>query len=152
MATFTWKNEIVPDGIKIRQVYAIAFNDEGKVVLKVEDGKYNIAGGKPELNETIEETAIREHIEELCLKIDDIYYLGYLLVDENDGTDPYAQVRVIAKVKELYDMRPDPDNGKLYEREFVNKEDVVSLLNYPGIDGKLMIEDAIKLAKEKYNI
>ena len=80
MVNYTWDNGIVPNNIKVRQVYGIVFSDDGRILLRIEDNKYKLTGGKPENNETFEETLKREYIEELNVELDECYYLGYLLV------------------------------------------------------------------------
>jgi len=89
MADFTWFKDSVPDQLSVKQVYGIAFSADNLVVLRIEDGKYKLTGGKPENAETFEETLKREYIEELNIELEDIHYLGYLLMEDN--SDKYAQ-------------------------------------------------------------
>ena len=88
MTKFTWFGNSVPEQLPVKQVYGIAFSADNRVVLRIEDGKYKLTGGKPENAETFEETLRREYIEELNIELEDIYYLGYLLVEDN--SDKYA--------------------------------------------------------------
>ena len=112
MANFTWLKKELPPNIDIRQVYGIVFSDTGNILLRVEDNKYKLTGGKPELfDSNLKETLKREYLEELNIEIKDIHYLGYLLVEE-DSKERYAQVRMIAKIKNIGNVRPDKDNGK----------------------------------------
>lgn len=100
----------------VKQVYGIAFSNEGNIVLRVDDSKYKLTGGKPEkYDKSFEETLKREYIEELNIELEDIYYLGYLLVEE-DNNEKYAQVRMIARIKNIGENKPDMDNGKTYKR------------------------------------
>ena len=105
MVNYTWDNGIVPNNIKVRQVYGIVFSDDGRILLRIEDNKYKLTGGKPENNETFEETLKREYIEELNVELDECYYLGYLLVE--DDNEKYAQVRMIAKIKSFNEKHID---------------------------------------------
>ena len=114
MAEFRWFTEPVPEGLKVRQVYGVVFSNDGRVLLRIEDGKYKLTGGKPEAGESFEETLRREYVEELNVELSDIHYLGYLLVQE-DG-DKYAQVRMIARIKDIGKKQIDPATGKTYER------------------------------------
>ena len=148
MTKYTWYNNQVPNNINVRQVYGIVFSDDYKVLLRIEDNKYELTGGKPEENESYEETLKREYIEELNVELDDCHYLGYLFVEDND--EKYAQVRMIAKIKSINENHIDPATGKMYGRELVNNDKVKELLNYQGEAGNLMIEEAIKKAKEIY--
>ena len=149
MVKYTWYNNFVPTDLKVRQVYGIVFTEDGRSILRIENGKFKLTGGKPELDETSEETLKREYIEELNIELDDIYYLGYLLVEENN--EKYVQVRMIAKVKSINENHIDPATGEMYGRKLVDINNVKEYLNYSDKAGNLMIDDAIKLAKEKYN-
>lgn len=146
---YTWYNTQVPNNIKVRQVYGIVFSDDYKVLLRIEDNKYKLTGGKPEENESYEETLKREYIEELNVELDKCYYLGYLLVEDNN--EKYAQVRMIAKVKNINENHVDPATGEMYGRKLVAINNIKEYLNYSDEAGNLMIDNAIKLAKEKYN-
>lgn len=73
MANFTWNNSAVPHNLKIKQVYGVVFSDDKRILLRVEDDKYKLTGGKPEKNESYEETLRREYIEELNIELEDIY-------------------------------------------------------------------------------
>lgn len=149
MANFTWIKNKVPDKLIVKQVYGIVFSDDGRILLRIEDNKYKLTGGKPENNETFEETLIREYIEELNVELEQCYYLGYLLVEEND--EKYAQVRMIAKIKKINEKRPDLDTGKIYDRKLVNVSNVKNYLKYNDESGNMMVDDAVYMANKKYN-
>lgn len=149
MANFKWYKEEVPKELKIKQVYGIVFSNDGKALLRVEDNKYKLTGGKPEKSDiTFEKTLEREYLEELNIAIEDIHYLGYLLVEENN--EQYAQVRMIAKIKNIGPNRPDIDNGKIYKRFMSTQDNVKKYLDYVDLAGNQMITDAINLANKKY--
>ena len=148
MSKYTWFKKSVPENIEIKQVYGILFSQDGKILLRVEDNKYKLTGGKPEPKENIEETLKRECVEEINVEIEEIHYLGFFLVEEKE-IPPYAQVRMIAKIKSIGKSRPDLDNGKLYKRFLANLENTKKYLNYEEAGNK-MIEDACFLAKEIY--
>ena len=118
------------------------------VSIHQEDNKYKLTGGKPEENESYEETLKREYIEELNVELEECYYLGYLLVEDNN--EKYAQVRMIAKIKSINENHVDPATGEMYGRELVNTDKVKDLLNYKDIAGNLMVNEAIQKAKEIY--
>ena len=82
-------------------------------------------------------------------ELDKCYYLGYLLVEDNN--EKYAQVRMIAKVKNINENHVDPATGEMYGRKLVAINNIKEYLNYSDEAGNLMIDNAIKLAKEKYN-
>ena len=150
MVNYTWDNGIVPNNIKVRQVYGIVFSNDGRILLRIEDNIYKLTGGKPENNETFEETLKREYIEELNVELDECYYLGFLLVE--DDNEKYAQVRMIAKIKNINDNHVDQATGKIYGRELVSIDKVKELLNYQDKAGNLMLDEAIEKAKEKYKL
>ena len=149
MVKYTWYNNPVPNDLKVRQVYGVAFNYDGRIILRIENNKYKLTGGKPEENESYEETLKREYMEELNVELDACHYLGYLLVEENN--DKYAQVRMIAKIKSINENHVDPATGEMYGRELVNTDKVKELLGYQDEAGNLMINEAIEKAKELYN-
>ncbi len=138
----------MPENIPVRQVYGIAFSTEWQVLLRIEDGIYKLTGGKPETAENFEDTLKREYIEELNAELEDIHYLGYFLV--NEKSDLYAQVRMIAKIKEIHSCHVDPAAGKRYGRELVPVDKLKEYLHYPDCAGNEMIDDAIRLAKANY--
>ncbi len=149
MVHYKWFRSWVPKEILVKQVYGVAFFDDGNVVLRVQDGKYKLTGGKPEVGDKdFCDTLKREYLEELNIVLDDIYYLGYLLVE--DGQDKYAQVRMVAKIKKVGNNRPDIDNGNVYKRFAAKQINVKRYLNYQDLAGNQLIEDAIKFANEKY--
>ncbi len=152
MTKYTWLKKELPTNIDIRQVYGIVFSDTGNIILRIDDNKYKLTGGKPEsFDSNLKDTLKREYLEELNIEIKDIYYLGYLLVEE-DSKEKYAQVRMIAKIKNIGEIRPDKDNGKTYKRFMSNVKNVKRYLNYPDLAGNELIDDAIIMAKEKYNL
>ena len=154
MIKIIWKNEEVPPSMKVKQVYGIVFNKEGRLLLKVsiENGKkiYSFAGGRPENFDKDRETTLkREFIEEINTTLsEEVYYLGYQEIQE-DNITPFAQVRMTAMVKEIGEQKPDTDNGELYERIFVSPKYAIELLNW-GEVGKSQIEKAMVVAKEKF--
>lgn len=150
MATFKWFNGRVPKNLKVTQVYGIAFDDKGRVLLKIEDGKYGFVGGKPEKTDaTKQDTLKREFLEEVNITIKNIHMLGYQLVDEHNGKPPYAQVRMIAKINKVFEAKPDIDNGKLYARVLTSPQKAIEYLNY-GLVGEQQVNAAFELAKNKY--
>lgn len=151
MVKYTWVKADVPLELPVRQVYGIVFSDSGKVLLRVDRGEYKLTGGKPEQHDnSFAETLKREYLEELNVEITEIHYLGYLLVEENEAQ--YAQIRMIAKIKQVGTIRPDPDNGKTYQRFWVSPNDVKGYLAYPDSAGNQMIDAAIAFAAKKYGL
>lgn len=149
MSKYKWITDSVPIKLIVKQVYGVVFAEDGKIILRLDEHKYKLTGGHPEeKDKCFEDTLKREFMEELNVEIQDIYYLGYLLVD--DDNTQYAQVRMVAKIKKINDRRPDTDNGKIYQRYIANQNNVKNYLDYKDSAGRKMIEDAIKMANEKY--
>lgn len=149
MVKYTWNNTCVPSNLRVRQVHGVAFSSDKRVLLRVEDNRYKLTGGKPEGDEGYEETLKREYIEEINVELEDIHYLGYFLVEEDNG-DVYAQVRMTGKIKKINENRPDLDGGKQYRRFLSIINNVKKYLNYQDSAGNLMIDDAITMVKQKY--
>lgn len=150
MVKYSWYKSIVPEDLEVKQVYGFAFDNNKKSLLRIEDNKYKLTGGKPENNETYEETLKREYIEELNVELENIQFLGYLLVEENN--EKYAQVRMIAKIKKMNEIKVDPATNKMYGRELVDIDKIKEYLNYSDEAGNTMIDDAIEMARIIYRI
>ena len=58
---------------------------------------------------------------------------------------------MIAVIKNFGEVRSDLDNGKTYKRFMCLQKNVKKYLNYKDVAGNMMIDDAIKLANEKYS-
>ena len=156
MASFTWKTTPVPEGMEIRQVYGIIFTDDGRVMLITENEanhiKYSLAGGRPEVyDKDMEDTCRRELIEEINTTIDKPIYVGYQLVDEQDGTPLYAQVRMAAMIRSVGPIRPDLDNGKIYGRFLTAPDRAAVLLNW-GEVGEKQIRRAAEIMKNQFGV
>ena len=144
MVEFFWRGDApIPPTMRITQVYGILFDANGSILIRNDDGVCGLIGGTPEQGETREETLHREVLEEVNCEISDLHYLGYQEV-HGDG-EPYAQLRYIAKIKKVGPVRPDPDNGKTYERLFVTPREVIKLIQYTS--GDIIINSAVELAK-----
>ena len=147
-----WLKEEVPSDLTTRQVYGVIFTRDGRVLLKLEDGKYSLAGGTPEdFDKDRVATLKRELVEEVNTTIEEPIMLGYQYVDEENGKTPYAQVRMVALIDTIGEIKPDPDNGKVYQRILVTPSRAIELLKWGEI-GNNLITDATLLAREKLGI
>ena len=156
MATFTWHDGYVPEGMEIKQVYGLIFSRDGRLLLRVEKEedkiKYSLAGGRPEVyDDGIEGTLRREIIEEVNITIGAPIIVGYQEVDENDGTPPFAQVRMTALIEQVGEVRPDLDNGKTYDRILVSPLKAIDLLDWGDV-GSFQIKKAMCIATEQFGI
>ena len=156
MARFEWVGDSVPEGMRITQVYGIILDREGRVMLRLEKTaggiRYSLGGGRPEpFDDGIEATCRRELLEEVNTEIETPVYIGYQLVDEEDGTPPYAQVRMAALIRRIGEKKPDPDNGKTYDRYMVSPERAAELLNW-GDTGWAQVMKAKEVIYRQYGI
>ena len=157
MATFKWCNGSVPTGMKVTQVYGVIFTRDGRTLLKVEtkkDGRlvYSLAGGTPEdFDKDMEATLRRELVEEINTTIEEPILVGYQEVDEENGKEVYAQVRMSAIIDVIGEVKPDPDNGETYQRLLVSPSRAIELLNWGSV-GENLINQSLQIAKDNFNL
>lgn len=156
MAKIKWESGPVPEGMEIRQVYGIILDRAGRVMLRADKKpdriKYSLAGGRPEPYDAgIEDTCRRELLEEVNTEIEKPVYIGYQLVDEENGTPEYAQVRMAALIRNIGKKQPDPDNGKTYDRLMVAPECAAVLLQWGDV-GYEQIMRACDIVCNQYGI
>lgn len=128
---------------KYTQVSGYIFNDKNELLI-VKNGKtWTIPGGHPEPNESQLETLEREIMEEACITIKDIRYIGAVEVVENGQT--YYQLRYTAKVS---DILPFKNEWETSERLFVSLEKLNEYISWSnGITFSQQIESAKKVWK-----
>lgn len=157
MATFTWHNGDVPQGMKVTQVYGLVFSTDGRMLLIVKHKKdrveYSLAGGTPEdFDISREATLRRELLEEANTMLGDkAVVAGYQEVDEENGVAPYAQMRMVALIDSIGEVKPDPDNGETYGRILAHPQRVIELLNW-GETGRAQVMRAVQIATEEFGI
>lgn len=95
----------------ITQIYGVIFNSSGKILIVNTMGKWQLPGGKPEKEETFEQTLIREIDEETDAEIEKIKPIGYQIVSEKNKK--IIQLRYFAKLKKLNRQTIDPATGKI---------------------------------------
>ncbi len=148
--TNTWiRTDDIESYSPITQVYGIVFNDKNEILVcrESEDASWQIPGGHPENNETIEQTLERELIEEVDAEIENIKILGAQKVtfpDDSDKNKAIYQMRCIANLKRLNSQTPDPANGHTWERKLVPANQVTQYVKW-GDTGRAMFQDAIKV-------
>ena len=147
MIKLKWINASnVPNDLQVKQVYGVLFTTDGRVMLKIEQKnnglEYSLIGGTPEAyDKNMVDTLRREVGEEVSSTIGNPIMLGYQLVDEQNGKQPYAQVRMVAIINNVGESKPDPDGG----------EKAIKLLNWGGI-GKAILNKAFKIAKKQLGL
>lgn len=151
----TWKLTDTPWQYQpASQIYGICYNDSGKVLL-IKDENWQIPGGKPEKDETPEETLRRELREEAQVEITDIRPLGVQEVSfpnnpNKEEGDLYYQHRYIARITKINPSQPDPDTGKTWERTFVSFEEANELMGWGDL-GAEMFKDVKEKWKSSFN-
>lgn len=153
MATkFVWhEGWPAPAALPVRQVYAWIVNEHGQVLLLEMPGGWNLPGGTPEATDADWlATLRRELLEEASVTVRDIVPLGYQEVRVDDG-QPFAQLRVAARIDAWLDAAPDPDTGMLYRREWVSLIDAAELLGW-GTPGRAQAASAAAVAIRRYGV
>ena len=114
-----WREAAEIGNAKYTQGSGYVLNEQGQLLIVKNQNTWTIPGGHPEAGETKEETLKRELMEEACITLKDIHYLGAVEVVENGET--YYQLRYTAKVNELL---PFQQEWEICERKFVDFADL----------------------------
>src|SRR5262245_57108491 len=98
----------VPPRELTTQVYGVCFTEHRKIVLVTTgDGRWNLPGGRPEQDETLEAALDREVWEEARARVVRAQYIGCQQVEDPDSLDGpalYYQARYWARV-EIYPFK-----------------------------------------------
>lgn len=132
----------------VTQASCVCYDDSGKVLIISDKlGKWGIPGGKPEVGETLEETAKREVLEEACVEIENLKLIGFRKVhiennpNKNEGEN-FLQARFVGKISKVFDSKEDPATGNIFERKLIAPEEFADFIKWP--DAKELIEKASK--------
>lgn len=128
---------------KYTQVSGYIFNDKNELLIVRNGDIWTIPGGHPEVNETRLDTLNREVMEEACVTIKDIKYLGAVEVVEDET---YYQIRYTARVDEILDF---DEKWEISERKFI---DLRELENYIKWSNGIMFSRQLESAKKIWNI
>ncbi len=104
LVTVTWlETPFVPPRHETAQAYGVCFTRDNQVVLVAgAENLWNLPGGQPESQETLEEALIREVWEEACARVVECEYIGCQRVDDPEapqGPMSYYQARFWALVE-----------------------------------------------------
>lgn len=134
----------------ITQAYGVVFNNEGEILIcrGSDTASWQIPGGSPEENETIEQTLKREIKEETDILIKTIVPLGVQKVEylEEPKRNTHYQARFMALVEKVLPqtLDPDPKIGKIWQRKFVPYQKITEYVKW-GKTGEALFADAIKV-------
>ena len=132
LENFEVKNE------RYTQVSGYVFDDQGKLLIVKNEDTWTIPGGHPEKGETQQQTLCRELMEEACITLKDINYIGAVEVVENGET--YYQLRYTTKVDKIL---PFKQEWEICERKFVELEDLPKYIKWAnGLTFSKQIESA----------
>ena len=157
MIKITWFFGEPPKHMKVRQVYAVVFDEYGRTLLKAEKDnnkiQYSMIGGTPESYDADRiATLKREFLEEVNTTLKEpIFQVGYQVIEGDRNLEPYAQIRMVAMIDNIGKKQPDPDGGKTYDRILVDPQKAINLLGW-GECAEKPIMRAYEIAKEKFNI
>ena len=126
------------------QVSGYVFNDKDELLIVRNGSTWTIPGGHPEKGETKLQTLKRELMEEACVTLKDIKYLGSVEVVEKGDT--YYQTRYVARLKEAL---PFKEEFEISERKFVKVEDLIKYIKWAnGITFSAQIKSAVESVKK----
>lgn len=136
-----WKENFELTTEKYKQVSGYIFNGKNELLIVKNKDTWTIPGGHPELYEYTIGTLIREVMEEACVSIKNIKYLGAVEVLEEK--EKYYQLRYIAKVDKIYEFKKEYE---ISERKFIKLEELNKYIKWSeGITFKAQLESAQKI-------
>lgn len=136
-----WKENFELTTEKYTQVSGYIFNENNELLIVRNENTWTIPGGHPELYEYTIGTLVREVMEEACVTIKDIKYLGAVEVIEND--EKYYQLRFFARVDEVLEFSKE---FEISERKFVKLEDLKDYISWcDGVTFKAQLDSAKKI-------
>ena len=149
MPQFTWFDGEPPCDLEITQIYGLLFTDCERLLLFIDaNGAYTLPGGTPEAYDSgVEDTLRREVSEEVNTDIEEPIIIGYQTI----AGENFAQLRMVAMIKEIKPAQPDPDTGLIYKRLLATPRKAIELLNWQDT-GAAQINAAVKIARERFNI
>lgn len=133
-----WKENFELTTEKYTQVSGYIFNENNELLIVRNENTWTIPGGHPELYEYTIGTLVREVMEEACVTIKDIKYLGAVEVIEND--EKYYQLRFFARVDEVLEFNKE---FEISERKFVKLEDLKDYISWcDGVTFKAQLDSS----------
>lgn len=135
-----WRPDFNLTTQKYTQVSGYIFNEKNELLIVNNKENWTIPGGHPELYEYTLGTLIREVMEEACVSIKDIEYLG--AVEVVDKEEIYYQLRYFARVEKIHEFK---DEWEVIDRKFVNLDNLNEYITWSnGKTFKAQLESAKK--------
>lgn len=132
----------------ITQVYGICFDQNKRILICRQNSQsdWQIPGGKPEKNESFEETLRREFLEEVQVTIHNIRLLGLIHVNKPKNTylfegKQFFQARYICTLDTIFPQTIDPAINSTWQRKFVTIQEIDTYILW-GTVGKQMFNAA----------
>ncbi len=122
-------------GKNITQSYGVCFY-KNKLVIVNNNGKWSLAGGHLENDETPEEALVREVQEETNMKVLKQIPIGYQEVINPDGTIDY-QLRSFCLVEPIGEFVSDPA-GSVIEIRMIDPKEYKNYFNWGKIGDRIM--------------
>lgn len=131
-------------------VQGFVFNERNEVCLVKlarKDKWLTLGGGIEKEDKTLEDTFIREVIEEADLEIEDIKRIGYIKsFPRKNSNDVNFQARFVARVKKINPQTIDPAEGTMNERKFIPIEKFDKYTGW-GENGDFQVRRALEVLK-----
>lgn len=135
-----WRENYKLKNERYTQVSGYVFNEKDQLLIVKNGNTWTIPGGHPEKNETKENALKRELMEEACVTLKDIKYIGAVKVVEN--SEVYYQLRYTARVLELL---PFKQEWEICERKFIDINELPNYIKWSkGITFSKQIESAVQ--------
>lgn len=150
---FTWRPDLDVDDVDlVTQAYGVCLAGDVVCLIKAPDnGRPHLPGGTVEDGESLEETLRREVWEEANLRVTDLSLLGLQEVHherephERFGRQRYHQSRFVCRIERAETVTVDPDKGYMFDRFFVQLEEMNDYLEWGAIGDEL-----VRLAKTAF--
>lgn len=122
----------------VKQVYAICFNSDGKILIVDAGGRWQLPGGTPEKDENIEQTLRREVDEEADIEVDKLIPVGYQSSENKQTGEIIYQLRYFARITKIKKQTIDPAINKIPNRKFIFPDEFSKYCNWGKIGEEIM--------------
>ncbi len=139
-----WRGNLNIKNGRVTQVSGYVFNKHNQLLIVKNNDVWTIPGGHPEKNESKEDTLKRELMEEACVTLGEVSYLGAVEVQENSET--YFQLRYTARTSEIL---PFKQEWETCERKFI---DIKDLPRYIKWSNGIVFNQQIMAAKKHWGM